>query len=62
MATDPVCGMKIDEKGAAAKVEHAGQTYYFCSEACHKAFTANPEKYTGKAVGGGGHAGHSKEH
>jgi len=54
--------MKIDEKGAAAKVEHAGQTYYFCSEACHKAFTANPEKYTGKAVGGGGHAGHSKEH
>ena len=45
MATDPVCGMNIDEKTAAAKATHQGKTYYFCSEACKNEFTANPEKY-----------------
>jgi len=59
MATDPVCGMKIDEKQAAAKVELAGQVYYFCSDACHKAFTANPEKYIRTATGGASHRGHA---
>lgn len=92
MATDPVCGMKVDAKQAAAKarpvhpgncscvalpsaipggrctaplasipsakVERAGQTYYFCSDACHKAFSASPEKYLKKPQedGHGGHA------
>jgi len=26
MATDPVCGMTVDEKEAAAKVEYLGHT------------------------------------
>jgi len=60
MATDPVCGMTVDEKKAAAKVEHQGKTYYFCSAHCHNAFTAAPAKYakagaaTGPQHGGGG--------
>lgn len=58
MATDPVCGMKVDEKQAAAKVVYEGKTYYFCSESCHKTFTAEPTKYAkpgGDQPHGGGH-------
>src|SRR5436190_4744033 len=29
--TDPVCGMKVD-RSKAVRLEHAGRTYYFCSE------------------------------
>lgn len=53
MAIDPVCKMSVDPANAAAKAEHAGQTYYFCCAACQKTFTAQPEKYvTGGARGG----------
>jgi len=47
MATvkDPVCGMEIDPKSAAATAEYKGETYYFCSAACHEKFKAEPEKY-----------------
>jgi len=45
MAKDPVCGMEVDEKKAAAKSEHMGKTYYFCARGCKKAFDENPEKY-----------------
>lgn len=45
MAIDPVCGMTVDEKQAAAKAEYQGATYYFCSSSCHKTFTAEPAKY-----------------
>lgn len=45
MATDPVCGMSVDEKTAAAKTSNAGKTYYFCSEDCKSEFAANPDKY-----------------
>ncbi|MBI4167614.1 MAG: heavy metal translocating P-type ATPase [Candidatus Aenigmarchaeota archaeon] len=38
MATDPVCGMHVDEKNAVYKKEKDGQTYYFCSEKCLKEF------------------------
>ncbi len=42
---DPVCGMDIDPDTAAASEQHEGNTYYFCSAACHHSFTANPDKY-----------------
>ena len=42
---DPVCGMDIDPKTAASKSEYHGQTYYFCSPGCKKAFDKEPEKY-----------------
>jgi Cu+-exporting ATPase len=48
MAKDPVCGMDVDEEDAAAKAEHMGQTYYFCSEACKKQFESDPHKYAHK--------------
>jgi hypothetical protein len=33
MAKDPVCGMQVDEKKAAATSVHKGTTYYFCAAA-----------------------------
>ena len=57
MAKDPVCGMEIEEKKAAAKVEYKGKTYYFCAPGCKKAFLENPEKYL-KGEPGMKHMGH----
>lgn len=51
MATDPVCGMEVDEKKAAATATYKGRTYYFCAVACQKAFEKAPEKYVGGKEG-----------
>ena len=45
MVTDPVCGMQIDTEEAAATADHGGVTYYFCSQACHDAFVADPASF-----------------
>ncbi|HEY1422408.1 MAG TPA: HAD-IC family P-type ATPase, partial [Candidatus Acidoferrum sp.] len=45
MARDPVCGMTVEPAKAAARMEHAGETYYFCGKGCAQKFSANPEKY-----------------
>jgi Cu+-exporting ATPase len=45
MAIDPVCGMSVDEKSAAAQTNYKGTTYYFCSKDCKATFDAQPEKY-----------------
>lgn len=55
MAKDPVCGMQVDEKNAAAISVLKGTTYYFCAPACKATFEKNPEKFIGKAGGHGGH-------
>ncbi len=56
MATDPVCGMTVDEKSAAGRTEHEGAEYYFCSDACLRKFQASPRNYvsppSGKALPG----------
>ncbi len=44
---DPVCGMEVKPKQAAAKTEYQGKTYYFCSSGCKTAFEKNPTKYAG---------------
>ncbi len=44
-AKDPVCGMKVDPVHAAGSTEHAGKTYYFCSQHCEQRFRANPNDY-----------------
>lgn len=63
MATDPVCGMTVDEKKAAAKADHQGKTYYFCSTYCHQTFTAAPEKYLeADTSAGSGHEHGGKHH
>ncbi len=48
MAKDPVCGMEVDEKKAAATSVYKGMTYYFCAVACKNPFQKNQEKYVGK--------------
>ena len=43
MASDPICGMYVDEATAELKAEVRGVTYFFCSESCMHEFLA-PEK------------------
>ncbi|TKJ45367.1 YHS domain-containing protein [Candidatus Aerophobetes bacterium Ae_b3b] len=42
---DPVCGMKISEKTAAATSEYMDKTFYFCAQACKNKFDDDPLKY-----------------
>lgn len=42
---DPVCGMQVMGRADAIQHTHAGKTYFFCSESCKKAFSADPERY-----------------
>ncbi|MDE1819777.1 MAG: heavy metal translocating P-type ATPase [Euryarchaeota archaeon] len=43
MATDPVCGMFVDERSAELKLVRENRTYYFCNTSCLQTFSA-PEK------------------
>ena len=43
MATDPVCGMYVDETTTKLTAVVRGRTYYFCSETCLETFRA-PER------------------
>jgi YHS domain-containing protein len=52
MAIDPVCNKNVEPYQAAARVDYQGATYYFCSNVCHKVFTAAPEKYAKKIESG----------
>jgi Cu+-exporting ATPase len=45
LATDPVCGMKVDPATAHHSAEHKGETYYFCSAKCRSRFVADPAAY-----------------
>ena len=45
MAVDPVCGMQVDPQTARQSSEYQGQTYYFCSPGCKRAFEAEPQTY-----------------
>lgn len=42
---DPVCGMTVRPSESAITADHDGCTFYFCAEACRKAFEADPGKY-----------------
>ena len=54
MEKDPVCGMSVDSRNAAASIQYKGKTYHFCSKMCKTMFEREPEKYTkveeGKSV------------
>ncbi|MHB1230959.1 MAG: YHS domain-containing protein [Burkholderiales bacterium] len=54
MTIDPVCKMQVEPAKAAASADYDGQVYYFCSAACYKAFTEEPQKYAGAAQSGKG--------
>ncbi len=43
--TDPVCGMTVDPATSRHRVEHGGETYYFCCGGCRSKFEADPAKY-----------------
>lgn len=57
MVKDPVCGMDVDPKTSSQTSTYQGQTYYFCSPGCKKAFDKEPQKYAVKTAGG--HAAHN---
>lgn len=48
MEYDYVCGMEVDPGTAPARTEYAGDTYYFCSEACKEKFEVDPERYVAR--------------
>ena len=45
LATDPVCGMKVDPATSRHSFDHAGERYHFCSAGCRTKFAAAPETY-----------------
>ena len=42
--------MSVDPAKAAAKIDHAGQSYYFCSKGCAQRFALSPDKYEAAAI------------
>jgi YHS domain-containing protein len=50
MTTDPVCGMKVDEKGSEFHTQFAGKKYFFCSENCRQEFEADPDEFVETAA------------
>ena len=50
MTTDPVCGMKIDEKKAQFNTQFAGKNYSFCSQECKKEFESDPDRYANQVA------------
>ena len=42
---DPVCGMRIEEKDAAATTVYGGKTYFFCSASCKTEFDQDPQTF-----------------
>src|SRR5471032_1358429 len=62
MATDPICGMQVDERTAAVSSVFEGANYYFCCAGCKKKFDANPTAYAGKTPDGEAKPEHSHVH
>ena len=55
LVLDPVCGMMIEPKKAAATRTFEGKTFHFCALGCAKAFDANPGTYAHAQPGTHGH-------
>src|SRR6201999_4330194 len=47
---DPICGMTVDPKKAAATLDYDGLPYYFCSKGCAAQFQQNPTKFLAAAT------------
>ena len=45
---DPICGMPVEEEWAAARAEHEGRDYYFCSHGCKEKFNEDPWRYASR--------------
>ena len=46
VVVDPVCGMRVSKKTAAASHSYRGTSYYFCASGCLKKFKKSPQKYS----------------
>jgi Cu+-exporting ATPase len=44
-ATDPVCGMTVDQDTTPHHAQHDGRAYHFCSAGCRTKFIAAPGRY-----------------
>jgi putative ABC transport system ATP-binding protein len=49
MATDPVCGMAVEQE-SAIKMEWEGQLYFFCAKGCRDEFASHPEQFIGEII------------
>src|SRR5581483_10107974 len=47
---DPVCGMSVDPSKAKHRLDHDGQTLFFCCQGCLEKFRADPQKYLTKTA------------
>ncbi|MDQ4421604.1 heavy metal translocating P-type ATPase [Sphingobium sp. DEHP117] len=45
VATDPVCGMKVNPATTPHHATHEGREWHFCSAKCQAKFVADPEHY-----------------
>jgi P-type Cu+ transporter len=45
LATDPVCGMKVDKATAKQRFAYRGEDYFFCGARCRERFAAEPDKF-----------------
>lgn len=45
MATDPVCGMRVNEQDAAGRLSYQGKDYFFCSDNCLQQCKAAPARF-----------------
>jgi Cu+-exporting ATPase len=50
MAEDPVCGMEVNERQAAATAQHQGHTYHFCCADCKREFDRSSGRYAQPTV------------
>lgn len=60
MEKDPVCGMEVVPERAAARVDHGGRTWWFCSEACRQTFEQDPDRYVRAAGAAAGRHGEDR--
>src|SRR5581483_6483097 len=45
LATDPVCGMKVNPATAKYQFDYQGRRYFFCSAGCLEKFKTQPARY-----------------
>jgi Cu+-exporting ATPase len=50
MATDPVCGMKVDEESTEFQSSYGGKDFNYCSEECEDKFEDDPSRYASAAA------------
>jgi putative ABC transport system ATP-binding protein len=49
MATDPVCGMAVEQE-TAINIEWEGKLFYFCAKGCRDEFASHPEQFTDEEI------------